>query len=148
MIIRADYYPMIIVHKNNNTPLLKLEKKFPEGKIYFEQTSTHPYIVDADIRSIDGSTNPNHRMLYSQLGKKSIFTTYLGIDFNGPLKPHVLSWDNKRDVQHMEIEHVCCPERLIERHLEIIKGNNLNPIKGLSEHACHEYYKLIFAMIE
>lgn len=147
MIIKADYYSMIIVPKENS-PLLKLEKRFPEGKIYFEQEYSHPQIIDMNVFSMNGSINPNSKLLYSQLGKKSIFTAYLGIDFNGQLKPHVLSWDNKRDVQHMEIEHVCSPERLIDRHLEIISGNHLNPIKNLSEYACHEYYKLIFAMLE
>jgi len=147
MAIKADYYSMIIVSKENSS-LLKLEKKFPEGKIYFEQAHSHPYIIDTNIHSTNGSINQNCKILYSQIGRRSIFTTYLGIDFNGPLKPYVLSWDNKRDIQHMEIEHVCSPERLIERHLEIISGNHLNSIKGLSEYACHEYYKLIFAMLE
>ena len=148
MIIKANYYPMIIIPKENNKPLLKLENNFPEGKIYFEQTDLHPHIVDMNIYSTKGFINPNRKILYSQLGKKSIFTAYLGIDFNGPLEPHVFSWNNKRDIQHMEIEHACSLERLIERHLEIISKNHLNPSKGLLEYACHEYHKLIFAMIE
>lgn len=100
------------------------------------------------ISMVDGGLGHKKFLCYSFLDEgKHVMTAYLAYMFDGPII--VRAWNPKResllekiDLYHINIGHDRTPGKVIKKHMERIKGKNLQ-IKGLKDLAEKTYLDML-----
>lgn len=101
------------------------------------------------ISSIDGGLGHKKFLCYSFLQdeEKHIMTAYMAYMFSGPVI--VRAWDTKKkslleniDMYHIDISPARTPEKVIQKHLQRVKGKKLQT-KGLRDLAEKTYFDML-----
>ncbi len=118
---RGSYYPLTIVTKKKD---IELGISLLSGleKVYFEPLDKKEGIVKI-------TTEKSNNILYCSInGNIILFTSYLGADYNGPVRIPAFQDDKKR-IKNMFLKHVNNPERLEEEHdRRLFNGDNINDL--------------------
>lgn len=143
--MRGGLIPKIILKKEKNGLILTIDYNAQRETIISEQLNNNLDIVILQSEKQDPSDT--RQWAYSRLGSRVLFTTYLGYDYNGPIDRLGIYRSKMNLISHMKIEHVCAPERLIERHTErIIRKGTYSKRESREEEALYEYYSLAQAL--
>lgn len=139
--MRGDLIPKIILEKEKKGLILTVDYNALHERIISEQLNNNLDIVILQSEKQDPSDI--RQWAYSRRGSQTLFTTYLGHDYNGPIDKLRIDRSKMNLISHIKIEHVCAPERLIERHMERIAGKGTSSKREIKEEdALYEYYNL------
>jgi len=139
--MKGDLTPKIILKEEEKGLILTVDFNAQFERFTSEQLYNHINIVI--LRPEKQDPSDKRQWAYSRLGSQSLFTTYLGHDYNGSIDRLKIYRSGINPTSHMKIEHVCAHERLTERHIERISGREVSFRREIKEEeALHEYYKL------